>query len=71
MRAAWLLKLDQKGKVIWERSYGGRSDELYAIAALKNGGIAAVGGSWRKGKASDVWAFTVDPDGTLPSAGKM
>ena len=33
VRAAWMLRLDERGKLIWRRSFEGKSDQLYGLSA--------------------------------------
>jgi hypothetical protein len=63
VRAALMLLLDERGKIAWQKYYGNESEQLYSIAALPDGNIAAAGAIWRKNRGSDVWIFTLDRNG--------
>jgi uncharacterized delta-60 repeat protein len=64
---AWILRLSRGGKLIWERSFGGsKSDQVYAVAATQDGGIAVVGHTRSKGAGqSDVWLLRLSETGDL------
>jgi gliding motility-associated-like protein len=69
----WLIKMDDQGNKIWEKSYGGAQDDdpLKAIPTC-DGNIVVVGFSYssvsgnktspRKG-GSDLWMIKLDPNG--------
>ncbi len=63
VRAAWMLRLDKRGKLMWRRSFEGKSDQLYALASLPDGHLAAAGASWRKNRGSDAWILTLNKNG--------
>ncbi len=70
---AWVIKLDNEGTLLWEKSYGGsKSDYTYSIQQTEDGGYIAAGksasddgdvndnyGQW------DVWVFKLDSEGNL------
>lgn len=61
----WILKLDKKGKKIWDRTYGGSyNDKAYSILELPDEGfiIAGVTESFGSGK-SDMWVVRIDKNG--------
>ncbi len=60
---AWMLRLNKRGKLVWRRSFEGKSDQLYALTTLPNGKLAAAGASWKPEKGSDAWIFTLDQTG--------
>jgi hypothetical protein len=66
-RDAWVFKLDGKGSVVWDRTYGGkRNDEAYAIAAASGDGFVVAGTTESSGKgARDGWIFRIDGSGKL------
>ena len=66
-RDAWVFKLDGKGSVVWDRTYGGeRNDEAYAIAAASGGGFVVAGTTESSGQgARDGWIFRIDGSGKL------
>ncbi len=63
VRAAWMLRLNEQGKLIWRRSFEGKSDQLYSLSPLPGGQIVAAGASWRRNKGSDAWILTLDKHG--------
>ncbi len=69
----WVLKLDHEGEIIWDRTFGGDSnDVLVDIEILSDGGFLLAGQSFsppsgnktseNKGK-SDFWLIKIDGDG--------
>lgn len=71
----FLWKMDEKGKMEWQKSYGGNgSDYLYSVALTKEGGFI-LGGSSDSGKSEDksedcygnmdFWILKLDPTGEL------
>ncbi|MCF6200045.1 MAG: hypothetical protein L3J67_11760 [Hyphomicrobiaceae bacterium] len=63
VRAAWMLRLNEHGKLMWRRSFEGKSDQIYSLSSLPGGKIVAAGASWRRNKGSDAWILTVDKHG--------
>lgn len=63
----YVLKLNKKGRVLWERTYGGvNSDEGYSIVKTKDGGILITGVS--KGgpqRGEDIYLLKLDQNGNL------
>ncbi|QNF32133.1 T9SS type A sorting domain-containing protein [Adhaeribacter swui] len=69
----WLIKLDQKGNKLWDRTYGGdQDDELRASSASINGGLVLAGFSYSNNSGnksqnsqgeSDYWIVQVDAEG--------
>lgn len=63
----WVLKLDADGNVLWERAFGGASDELPAAVIETSGGdlvVAATTTSFGAGNG-DVWILRLSPGGEL------
>lgn len=69
----WLLRVDNQGEILWEKSYGGSDDErAHDVVALPNGDFVVVGESrsfngdrtQAFGK-KDVWMIRVNPSGEL------
>ena len=55
----WIVKLDTNGKLVWEKTYGGKkSDSCRDLILTKDGGYMAVGGSER-----DFWIIKFSSDG--------
>jgi hypothetical protein len=63
VRTAWMLRLNKRGKLIWRRSFEGKSDQLFSLTSLSNGQLVAAGASWRQNKGSDAWILTLDKYG--------
>lgn len=69
----WLLRLDNGGRVLWSRAYGGSKDDRgQAIVATSDGGFAIAGYSMSAdGDASqnqgyhDNWVLKLDADGSV------
>ncbi len=64
---AWILRLDSKGNVKWQKIYGGRYwDEAYAVAIAPNGDVIIAGSTGRSGAGdSDVWVLRLDSEGNV------
>jgi hypothetical protein len=63
----WILKLDDEGNVLWERAYGGASDELPAAVVETSGGdlvVAATTTSFGEGNG-DPWILRLSPGGEV------
>jgi len=63
----WVIKLDDRGNRIWDRTYGGScNDEAYSIIQTTDGGYAVAGDtkSYGAGK-EDVWVIKLDEQGNL------
>ncbi len=62
----WLVKTDLAGKVLWDKTYGGKGgDQANALVALSNG-FALAGFTTSKGEAgSDFWLVRTDASGNL------
>jgi hypothetical protein len=63
VRAAWMLRLNNVGKLIWRRSFEGKSDQLYGLTSIPGDKLVAAGASWRKNRGSDAWILTFDKHG--------
>ncbi|MFW6232620.1 MAG: choice-of-anchor D domain-containing protein, partial [Bacteroidota bacterium] len=69
----WLIRIDNSGNIIWEKTYGGSSsDGIKSIDLLPNGGVLVAGGTKSNdGDISnfkgvvDYWIFEVDNNGDL------
>lgn len=64
---AWVLKLDPRGELIWERHFGGRAtDWASAVVETQDGGLAVA--AYTQTTADDpfdFWVFKLDTDGEL------
>lgn len=63
----YLLKLDLKGNLIYERSYGGNAEEEgIDILATKDGNILLIGATESKGNGmKDMYAIKINPEGNV------
>jgi len=69
----WLLKIDQDGEVVWERTYGGTDEEkAQTVRSVLNGGYIVAG--WSKSGDgdvaenrgnTDVWILKIDNQGIV------
>lgn len=64
---AWVIRLDQDGRPIWERTFGGRqADQVFTVAPTLDGGAVLAGHTRSTGQGeSDLWLFRLDGDGEL------
>ncbi|TAH19357.1 MAG: hypothetical protein EAZ08_09310 [Cytophagales bacterium] len=62
-----VIKLDEQGKVIWDRTYGGNeTEEATEIIAIKSGGFLVVGYSDSYSKndhENDIWLLKINTNG--------
>lgn len=63
IRTAWMLRLNKRGKLIWRRSFEGKSDQLFGLTSRPDGKLVAAGASWRESKGADAWILTLDKHG--------
>ena len=63
----WIVKLDKRGNLIWDKTFGGsENDEAHSIIQTNDGGYAIAGWTKSKGKGnSDVWVIKLDENGNL------
>ncbi len=63
----WMVKTDEQGKVVWERTYGGeKNDQGYDFTATNDGGYLLVGATQSKGAGNrDIWVVKTDARGEL------
>lgn len=71
----WLLKMDDKGTVLWEKAYGGEKDDKpTAMIALREGGLllGGVSNSENSGnkqasnqKGADFWVLSINEEGSI------
>lgn len=62
----WLIRLDGQGQKLWERTYGGTSDDgLVRAVALPDGGYVAVGYNGEFWGDSNCWLIRVNARGDL------
>lgn len=68
----WVLKLDVKGGLEWQKAYGGWDDEYGSdIQPMADGGYLVIGSSWTFGQAtqntnsSSVWILKLNDKGVI------
>ena len=64
----YVVKTDKKGKILWERTYGGnRDDEGFAVTESPDGGyvIAGRSESFSRRNGFDLYLFKIDANGKL------
>ncbi len=63
----WVIKLDEQGKIVWERTYsdgGSGTDCAHSLVQTTDGGYALVGFNYSKGAGkSDFWLIKLDKQG--------
>jgi len=70
--AAWALKLDSQGNILWQKAYGGAgTEEFQAVASASDGGLLMAG--WTSsfgfgggfGNDGEFWLVKTDADGNV------
>ena len=64
----YVVRTDKKGKMLWQRTYGGnRDDEGYAVAKSPDGGFVITGRteSFNRHSGFDLYLFKIDSRGKL------
>jgi len=63
----WVIKLDEQGKEVWDRTYGGSGDDgAWSLIQTTDGGYAVAGGTYSKGAGgADFWVIKLDEQGNL------
>ena len=71
----WILKVDQYGSVIWDKSFGGSENDFLTCAELLNNGNIILGGYSNSGVSgnkteanlgeNDYWVLVLDANGNL------
>ena len=64
---AWVLKLNSRGRVTWQMTYGGSaSDSVSSIEQTSDGGYIVAGTTASSGAGnSDIWILKLNSDGTV------
>ncbi len=67
---ALLLKVDEEGSEIWQRTYGGdEADQLYAVIQANDSGYIVAGEARSYGLSGmDAWIIKTDENGSAPAA---
>jgi len=70
---AWLLKIDAKGELEWDRTYGGAGVERFSsVDVFERGAIVAAGTTQKAGTDDfDLWIVVVDGQGRPLVGGTM
>jgi len=63
----WVIKLDAKGNMEWENSFGGTGwDEIFSIVQTKDGSFVTTGCVWSKGAGrGDIYVAKLNKNGDL------
>ncbi|MBT9130554.1 MAG: hypothetical protein DDT41_00840 [candidate division WS2 bacterium] len=62
----YLLKLDSQGKVIWEKTYGGKYDDVaHSIQQTQDGGYIVAGYTSPLGSGGDIYLLKLDSQGKV------
>ena len=63
----WVIKLDAKGNIEWENSFGGTGwDEIFSIVQTKDGNFITTGCVWSKGAGrGDIYVAKLNKNGDL------
>ncbi len=64
---AWIIKLNKRGDLDWDRTFGGsEDDEAHSIIQTEDGGYAVAGWTESKGAGNaDVWVIKLDENGNF------
>lgn len=65
--AAWLIKLDDSGNVLWEKAYriGVECRRFAVVAQAGDGGYVAIGSSYEEGVDEELFVWKVDEAGEI------
>ena len=63
----WVLKLDTHGNLLWDKTFGGKSDDsAKSLVSTPDGGYAVAGVTWSKGAGEgEYWVLKLDARGIL------
>lgn len=60
----YVVKIDKRGKTIWQHSYGGKYDDIgYAITKSPDGGFVIVGKTETRKNGDDLYLLKIDANG--------
>ena len=67
---AWIVKINETGKEMWELSFGGkREDEAAYVCQTDDGGYIVIGRTRSFGHGNwDGWLIKLSPDGKVAKA---
>ena len=62
----YVVKIDKRGKTIWQYNYGGKYDDVgYAITQSPDGGFVIVGKTETRRNGDDLYLFKIDKNGKM------
>ncbi|MCK4441221.1 MAG: hypothetical protein KAU90_04395 [Sulfurovaceae bacterium] len=62
----YVVKIDKRGKTIWQHSYGGKYDDIgYAITKSPDGGFVIVGKTETRRNGDDLYLLKIDANGKI------
>jgi len=62
----YVVKIDKRGKTIWQYNYGGKYDDIgYAITKSPDGGFVIVGKTETRRNGDDLYLFKIDKNGKM------
>src|SRR3989441_3306760 len=64
---AWVLRLDNTGRVIWQKAYGGKGDDVaFSVGQTSDGGFIVAGSTNSSGAGGrDAWLFKLTSTGNV------
>lgn len=64
---AWIMKLDASGNLLWDKTYGGKGDDITVSVQLTDANDFLLGGSTSSQGFGglDFWLFKIDKDGNM------
>lgn len=65
---AWLVRIDSNGNMMWNRTFGGSSNDMaYALVKTSDGGFAFAGhtASYSSNQVVQLWLAKTDSEGTM------
>src|SRR2546426_10692547 len=64
---AWVLRLDNTGRVIWQKAYGGKGDDVaFSVGQTSDGGFIVAGSTNSSGAGGrDAWLFKLASTGNV------
>lgn len=63
---AWVVKMNEAGSVLWQRSFGGSGAEsVYGVSAAAGGGSIIVGSTYSFGVSGDAWVARLNSAGSV------